>query len=305
MAQLPSGVESLGQRGKGFMGFFSSITGGQKTNVPASGFYSQPAAYQSLYNNVLGQAGQVAGQLNTDAFTPLAQTQDETNAFNAMRQGFAPNQQSLQNDISMFTNPFDSYVIDGINRESQGQNSLVNQAATQAGQQGSNRSFLGSSDVEQNRLNNIGQFRQSNYNNAVNNVLGPLAGLRQQDATNQLGIGQFERGLDSATKQAPYAAVNANLGILNQVPTQFGNFGTQAQTIKTGGGLGGLLKTVAPLALNAFAPGAGTALGAAMGGGIGSTLAGLGAQYGLTGGLDPSSGINWNSGGGFFGGFGG
>ncbi len=46
-------------------------------------------------------------------------------------------------------------------------NSLVNQAATRAGQQGSNRSFLGTSDVEQNRLNNIGQFRQSQYNNAV------------------------------------------------------------------------------------------------------------------------------------------
>jgi len=74
------------------LGFFSSLTGAQSTKVPASGFYSQPQAYQGLYNNILGQANQVAGNLNTDAFTPLAATADEQNAFGRIRQGIAPTQ---------------------------------------------------------------------------------------------------------------------------------------------------------------------------------------------------------------------
>lgn len=223
------------------MGLLSGLTGAQKTKVPASGFYTQPEAYQGVYHNLLDTLGPLISKPNTDAFTPLAQTADETAAFDAIRAGLAPTPESLSKDISMFMNPFDEYVTAGINREAQGANSLVNQYATQAGQQGSNRSFLGTSDVEQNRLNNIGQFRQSNYNNAINNILGPLSTLRQQDIQNLLGIGGFERGLNAQTKQAPYADANARLGLFNQIPTEFGNFGTKEQTIKTGGGLGGVL----------------------------------------------------------------
>jgi len=222
------------------MGFFDSLTGKQKTKVPASGFYSQPQAYQDLYNSALGQANSVLPQLSADAFTPLAQTADETQAFDLARQGLGT-EQNFNKNISMLMNPYDEYVINDLNRQAQGNNSLVNQAATQAGQQGSNRSFLGTSDVEQNRLNSIGQFRQSQYNNAVNQALGPLAGLQQQDISNLLGIGTFQRGLDYETNMAPLNSANAQLGLLNSVPTSFGNFGTKEQTIKTGGGLGGLL----------------------------------------------------------------
>jgi len=273
------------------LGFFS----GSKTTVPATGFYSQPQGYQDLYNNILGQTNQVAGSgLNTQAFTPLPMTQGEQSAISRINQGTAPTAESLQADLAMLQNPFDEYVIQDLNRQAQGQNSLVNQAGAQAGQMGSNRNFLQTSDVEQQRLNNIGGFRQSQYNTAINQALGPLAGLKQQDLSNAFLGGEFERGLDSATKQAPYAALSANQAALAGVPTEFGNFGSKEYTVKSGGGIGSLLKTVAPLALNAIAPGAGTALGAAMGGGMGSSLAGFGASTGLTGGLDPSTGINWS-----------
>lgn len=245
------------------MGFFDSLTGAQKTRVPASGFYAMPKEYQDLYKGLLGQAQNTVlpgGQLNTQAFTPMGVTGDETQAFDMMRQGLG-SEENFNSNISMLMNPFDEYVIDDLNRQSQGANSLINQNASMMGQMGSNRQFLGSSDVEQNRLNSIGQFRQNQYNNAVNQALGPLAGLQQQDISNLLGIGGFERGLDMQTKQAPFAALNAGLGALGGFPSQFGNFGTEERTIKTGGGLGGLLSGPIGQGLMAYATGGGSLAG--------------------------------------------
>ena len=122
--------------------------------------------------------------------------------------------------------------------------------------------------------------------------------------------GSFERGIDMGTKQAPYAALTAGQQSLTGFPTSFGNFGTQEQTVKTGGGLGGLLGTVGSIASmatgNPIFSMAGNAIGGGMSSGspagIFSGIQGLGSNLGLWGGLDPSTGINWNSGrsGGFF-----
>lgn len=122
-----------------------------------------PPEYQQLYMGLLGEANNVllpGGKLNVDAFTPLAQTSEEDKAQALINQGIAPTPESLQADLSMLMNPFDEYVINDMNRQATGANSLVNQNASRAGQQGSNRSFLGTSDVEQQRLNSIGQFRK-------------------------------------------------------------------------------------------------------------------------------------------------
>lgn len=264
---------------------------------------------------MLGEANNIllpGGKLDVNAFTPLAQTAEETKAQGLINKGLAPTPESLQADLSMLMNPFDEYVINDLNRQATGANSLVNQNATRAGQQGSNRSFLGTSDVEQQRLNSIGQFRQSQYNNSIDNILGPLSGLRQGDITNLMNFGGFERGLDMDTKQAPYNALNSAYGTLNGIPTSFGNFGTPETTVKTGGGLGGILGTVGSIAGTAFGGPLGGMIGGQLGslaggGGINmsnlfSSAAGLGSSMGLWGGLDPTTGINWNSGrsGGFF-----
>jgi len=236
------------------MGFFSGLLGDTPSvNVPASGFYAQPSAYQNLYKNTVGAANNTLFNpnrtLNTNLFTAAPTNQFETNAQNLISQGVTPTAQSLQSDISMLTNPFDESVIGGINREATGQNSLVNQAATLAGQQGSNRSFLGTSDVEQNRLNNIGQFKQSQYNTAINQALGPLANLRQQDITNNAAEGQTIRGIDTQNQQAPLAALQAALAALTGTPTSFGNFGTQAAQVGgSGPTLGGVLNTAGTVA---------------------------------------------------------
>lgn len=257
------------------MGFFDGFFGGSQTqNKPASGYYTMPQGYRNMYEGLLQSMQNTfyppGGNINSEMFNPMGETADETRAFDMARQGLAPTTESLNRDLSMLMNPFDDYVIGDINRQSQGQNSLVNQAAAMAGQQGSNRSFLGSSDVEQNRLNNIGQFRQGQYNRSIDNILGPLAGLRQQDIGNLMGIGEFQRGLDLQKRQAPYSAVQAGMGILNGIPREFGNFGSQASTIKSGGGISGFLNS--PF-MNLATRAAGAYAGGGMGGG-----GGLGSQ---------------------------
>jgi len=293
--------------------------GSKKTTIPATGFYALPQSYRDLYTGLLGQANNVLlpnGQLNTEMFTPMGQTADETRAFDMIRQGMAPTSESLGRDISMLMNPYDEFVIGAMNREAQGQNSLVNQAATRAGQMGSNRSFLGTSDVEQQRLNNIGQFRQGQYNTSLVAALNDLPRLRQQDISNLTNIGGFQRELDTQTRQAPLNAINAGTQTLGGFKTEFGDFGSPQRTVKSGG-IGGMLGSIGGIV--------GTAIGGPIGGAIGGGLGGLaggggimgaiqgaaggygamGSSFGgaarslgstVCGGLDPRSGINWNSG---------
>lgn len=255
------------------MGFFGG-GGSQTVNIPATGFYAQPDAYRNLYKGVLGDANDLFGRNSTvdttAMFTPMGLNAGEQSGLNSIYQGFTPTSESLGQDLSMLMNPFDDYVINDINRQATGNNSLVNQAATRAGQQGSNRSFLGTSDVEQNRLNSIGQFRQGQYNTAVNQVLNNLVPQRSADAYGALTAGTYERDLSNQTKQAPYTALMAGQQALAGIPTQFGDFGSEAQQIKVGGGgggLGGLLGGIGQIA----------SVGSSLfgGGGIGSILGGL------------------------------
>lgn len=243
------------------MGFFSgisSVLGGlsgaaggakQSSSVPGSGFYTMPQEYQDLYTGLLKQASSTVlpgGNLNTEMFRQLPQTSQETNALGMIDRGIG-SQQNFQSNLQMLMNPYDDYVINDINRQSMGQNSLVNQNANMAGQMGSNRQFLGSSDVEANRLGQIGQFRQGQYNNAVNQALGPQAALQQQDITNLLASGEFQRGMDANQRQAPYLALQGAQGALNGFPLEFGSQ-RQGGTTSSGSSLGSALGTAGRIA---------------------------------------------------------
>lgn len=238
------------------MGFFSGLSkavggvsglfGGEEQSqaTPASGFYSLPLEYQKLFTNVANKGNKLLlGKGGANLFTPMEVTDDEAVAFDALRGGFAPTEESLRADRALFENPFNSSVINAINQEAKGENSLVNQYATQAGQQGSNRSFLGTSDVEQKRLDSIGQFRQGQYNKTIDDIFSKLIPTRQSDAQNLLNIGSFERNLDSATRQAPYTALQAAGGLVGGLPTSFGT-SSQAANVSSGSSTGDTLSKV-------------------------------------------------------------
>ncbi len=231
------------------MGFASTLFGGSSSKAQStSGFDLLPDELKKAFTQYGGQLTNLfpGGNKQASAFMPIGQTADETRAFDMARQGLG-SQQNFANNIGMLMNPYDDYVINDINRQAQGQNSLVNQAATKAGQQGSNRSFLGTSDVEQNRLNAIGQFRQGQYNNAVEQALGPLAGLQQQDMQNLLGVGQFQRDLEMQRKQAPYTALQSYGTLLGAIPQSGGSQST-SKSQSSEGLVSGLGKTAGAIA---------------------------------------------------------
>lgn len=235
------------------MGFFSGISkiagglsgmaGGaeQSQAVPASGFFSMPKEYQDLYKSYLSDvSGQFAGGKANDLFAPLAQTDYETTALDAIGQGFTPTQETLNADVAMQMNPFDNYVIDAINREAGGDYSILKQGLNEAGQFGSNRQILGANDIDLTRLNQIGGFKQNQYNTAVNNSLNQLTSGRRADAASQMTAGEFARGLDFDTKQAPINAISTFGGLLNNVPTSFGTQ-SEAGVAKSGSSAGSTL----------------------------------------------------------------
>lgn len=229
------------------MGFFSGLVSSPTVKTPASGLYAQTPQYQQAYGTVANNTNSALanGQINAGMFTNTPLSAGGQAGLDSIYQGSTPTADSLQSDISMLTNPYDDSVINGINQQATGQNSLVNQQAAQAGQQGSNRSFLGTSDVEQNRLNAIGTFKQSQYNNAVNQSLGALTNSRRADAEGAYQAGTQQQQLANQDQQAPYTALQAQQGLLpgisavqgNQAGSYGGGF-SLGQTANTLGNIG-------------------------------------------------------------------
>lgn len=237
------------------MGFLSDagmfINGGSKSRSESnaqSGFALLPPQLQKAFTDYAGQlTNTYAGGAATSAFTPLAQTQYETNALNTIGQGITPTAQSLQSDIAMQMNPFNDYVIGGINREAQGQNSILNQSLNAAGQLGSNRGLLGANDIENSRQTAIGGLLQNQYNTALDNSLNTLTGLRQQDVSNNFLAGDFLRGLDTQTNQAGINALGSYGGMLGAIPQSGGSVSNSLSTASEQKGNGGTIAALAAL----------------------------------------------------------
>lgn len=271
------------------MGFMDAILGSPEESSSVQGYGALPKGQRQFVMDTVRGAEQfvspytlnpVTGQreinqANIDRFTPLAQTADETEAIERMRQGFAPTPESLQADLSMLMNPFDQYVIDEINRQALGENSILQQNMTNAGQLGSNRQMFGAGEIESNRLQQVGLFKQDQYNTALDQALGRLTDLRMTDTQNLMGIGDFQRQLDYQTKQAPVTALQTAAGLQQQLGISGAIAGTG--TSKSTGASSGLLGTAADMAAGFITSGAGPAMG-------------------MTGGFDPTTGITWNSG---------
>lgn len=200
------------------MGFMQSLFGGSKnTNSSSSGYLSVPTQLRQGFNKLgtaVSQYTDPNNPANIERFSPMAQTGDETNAYNSLRQGFTPTANSLSSDLSMLMNPYNDYVIGGINNQANGDFSILKQNMDQAGQFGSNRQMLGANDIELQRQNQIGSLLQNQYNQALGQVFNNLVPQRQQDAMNMLDIADRQRALDMQTKQAPISALQAGTSMI-------------------------------------------------------------------------------------------
>lgn len=203
-----------------------SMGGGSQGSSQSSqqGFRDLPPEIQNAFKDLATQAqGFLPGNnpAIAQSFNPQ-QSPLTTQGNAAISQGFAPNAQQFNSDIAMQQNPYDQYVIGEINRQAQGQNSVLQQNTNAAGQFGSNRQFLGANDIDLSRMNQIGQFKQQGYSNAANNALTVLPQLRAASAQAQLQAGQQQQQLGLQQQQAPISALAAISSILGVLPTNSG-----------------------------------------------------------------------------------
>ena len=222
-----------------------TLFGGSKqgsTQSSSSGYSALPAALQKAFDPLGEAIGKFTNPNNpgvTEAFTPTPLSTAEQSAVGNVNAGFAPTATSINADMAMQLNPFNDSVISEINRQGQGEYSIMKQAMDAAGQSGSNRDILGANDVDLSRMNTIGQFLQSQFNTGMNNALTVLPQARSNDATNQLNIGDLLRKLDLATKQAPVTALQAGTGMI----APFTAGGTQTGS-STGSSQNGIFKSI-------------------------------------------------------------
>jgi len=231
------------------MGFLSGLTqtlfGGSQSSGSSnsqSGFGLLPTELQQPFKNYGTQVNNqlTSGNL-TKMFTPLAQTQGETQAYNAINHGFSPDQQQLNSDIQMQMNPYNDSVLNQVQQQAYGQNSALKSALTAAGQYGSNRQTLGANDIANTQANTIGSLLGGQFNTALQNALTTLPQLRQQDAQGQLAAGANQRALAGQQSSAPITALQQLGAALGILPTSGGSTGSSSQQSTSSKGIfGGL-----------------------------------------------------------------
>lgn len=216
------------------MGFFSSILGGSSSkSTQSSGYGALPEVAQKAMDAVTTQGQNLLlGGNGNSMFSPLAQTGQETQAFNLMQ--LPTTQQGVQSLVGNYLNPFQDYITQGINKQAEGDYSLYKQALSGAGQMGSNREFVNAAAADEARLNAIGGTMAGNYNNAQSTALDQ----NQQTIANLMTQGQFDRGLDTQGKQSELSALQAMAQLLGVYPATSEGTSKSSQS----NGIGGLLQ---------------------------------------------------------------
>jgi len=212
---------------------------GKSNSNTNSGFSQLPASIQNAYTqyaNTLNNSTSDQDAL-TAAYTPNDLNSGATSALsNLSNSAYSPTADSIKSDIEMQTNPYDSSVIDTYNREANGSNSQLKQAQSTAGQFGSNRAQLGANDVDLTRLNQIGTFKQEEYNTALNNALTTLPNQRTTAAQNAVSAGTTEVNNSLAQSEAPYTALSSYANLLSALPTSGGSTSTSNSSNQSANG---------------------------------------------------------------------
>lgn len=197
---------------KTLMGTPSSSQSSSKT-----GYSSLSKALKAAFDPLGEAVGQFTNPNNpgvTEAFTPTPFSAAENNAVGNINAGFAPTADSIKSDMALQMNPYNDSVISEINRQGNGDFSVMKQALANAGQSGSNREILGANDVDLSRMNQIGGFLNNQFNTSMDNALTTMPLARATDAQGQLGVGDMIRKLAMQTAQAPVAALQSGTNMI-------------------------------------------------------------------------------------------
>lgn len=217
------------------MGFLSSFFKGERsksnTTTP-TGFATLPKEAQQAFLDSLARGEELS--LDTSLFAPAPITSEQQAALATLTSGLTPTSASqFQQGISTFSDPYEEQVVQNAIRDlqvgTQGALSDIKTGATEAGGFGGTRQALLESEAIKNLGENIaqtsGQLRSAGFQSAADRTLADIA--RSQDvATNLFGLGEIQRGINTATTQAPLNAVNYLAQLAQGFPTGGGNVST-------------------------------------------------------------------------------
>ena len=214
--QVGVGAGTVGQGIQSILGApGSAVSGQQLANLAGTG----AVGAAGLGQQQAGQAGQLASLYGAGAMRTAA----------------------AGPGISQFFNPYQSYVIDEINRQAQmGQNRLSAEAVA-SGAFGGGRQGIAQAELERARLGQIGQAQAAGFESALG-----AAQRQQQLATQtglqagQLGLGAGQLGLSGAQLGAQTGLQAGQLGLSGaqlasqtglQAGQQLGQLGAQQQAM--------------------------------------------------------------------------
>lgn len=220
--------------GCGISGEQSSSSGNQ---AAGSGFSYLPKEMQDAWKQYATQIGNKYSTDQSSAFKlPELNAGSQKAISDLSNSAFAPTEKSINENIALQSNPYDSSVIDTINREARGSGSQLSQSLNEAGQFGSNRATLGANDIDLTRLNQIGTFKQNQFNTALNNALTTIPQAQTTAAQNSMAAGLTQQGQEYQNQQAPYTALQSYGQSVGILPTTGGSSSVGRSESQSAGG---------------------------------------------------------------------
>jgi len=204
---------------------FASIFGAPSTSTQSSnttsGFSALPQFGQDAFKQAISTGTSLAA--DPSIFAPAGLTPEQQASLSTLTQGLNPTSpEAFQAGLSTFGNPYEEQVIQNairdINTAGAGNMSDIASMASSAGGFGGTRQALLEAENMKNTQRNIGdissQMRAQGFQSAADRTLSDLA--RTQDvAGNLFNMGETQRGINTATQQAPITA-NSYLASLAQ-----------------------------------------------------------------------------------------
>lgn len=216
----------------------------QQQQSSSGGFAQLP---QSIQNAFTGLATSGTNTLNPNStpnsslFTLPGLSQPSTNALSQIQnQDFAITPQSIQTGVNEQMNPYNSSVINQIERAQNGNLSQLNSYLTNTGTYGSNRGELGANDISQSAADQVGSFLNGEFNTALGNSLTTIPQTNAQSAAGSVQGGQLQQSQQLQNQQAPVSALASLAQLLGVLPQSAGG----SQSTGTSTSNNGIFKSI-------------------------------------------------------------
>jgi len=237
---------------KAFGAIFGTKAKGSSAGQSASGYAALPEFAQTAWENLINQAQDTSG--NLDTFKNAPTTALQTQGYGTLSDKYTPmTDEQFKTGVNQFMNPYTQDVINATNKTLQQQAgeefSKLAGDATQAGAFGGDRQGVAQSliarDLNNTIAGNTAALNSSGFNTAASNAINQYQNTfnnQQGQAVNEVNAGNQQQLLDTQNQQAPASALSWLQQILSGL-----NSSTGTNTAQTVGASPGILGTLAGL----------------------------------------------------------